>query len=65
VTWSLPSDNKYKPDGFRLYYRKTNSEKSGPIDLTANSTQYLLGNLGKQVHWHRIGCYCSSVAKDL
>lgn len=47
MTWSLPSENKYKPDGFKLYYRKLNNEKSGPIDLAANSTQYLLGDLGK------------------
>lgn len=47
VTWSLPSEDKYKPDGFLLYYRKMSNEKFGPVNLAANTTQYLLGNLGK------------------
>jgi hypothetical protein len=49
VTWSLSSENKYKPSGFKLFYGKMNSEKFGPINLDANTTQYLLGNLGKAV----------------
>ena len=48
VTWSVPPENKYKPNGFKLYYRKMNSEKKfGPINLTANTTQFLLGDLGE------------------
>jgi hypothetical protein len=47
VTWSLSSEDMYKPDGFILYYRKMNSGKFGPVNLAASTTQYLLGNLGK------------------
>ncbi|XP_033606589.1 protogenin isoform X2 [Cryptotermes secundus] len=45
VTWSMSSEDMYKPDGFILYYRKMSNEKFGPISLASNTTQYLLGNL--------------------
>ncbi|KAJ9593418.1 hypothetical protein L9F63_015044, partial [Diploptera punctata] len=46
VTWSNPPEDKYKPNGFKLYYRRMNSEeKFGPIDLASNITQFLLGDL--------------------
>ncbi|KAJ4450294.1 hypothetical protein ANN_01714 [Periplaneta americana] len=56
VTWSLSPENKYKPDGFRLYYRKLNSEKVGPINLTAITTQYLLGNLEPD-SWYEVSVH--------
>lgn len=54
VSWTLPHEKKFKSNGFKVFYRKQNGQKTGPILVDGNSSSFLLGDLepdtGYEVH---------------
>lgn len=46
ISWNVTSSER-KLQGFKIFYRKQNSNQIGPIIVPANTTEYLITDLGK------------------